>query len=147
MRELTGGDGTGTVLDCVGTMEVLQTAFRDVIARRALQRGADRALMRNITLTGGVTPARANMDELLPDILDGAIEPGRVFDRTVDLEEIPDGYQAMASRESLKVDGYACQAVAAERAMVPRPGPPSSLRGRVRRAGVVRRHVLQWRYG
>jgi len=50
-----------------------------------------------------VTPARAYMDELLPDILDGTIEPGRVFDRTVDLEEVPDGYRAMASRESLKV--------------------------------------------
>jgi threonine dehydrogenase-like Zn-dependent dehydrogenase len=46
---------------------------------------------------------RAYMDELLPDILDGTIEPGRVFDRTVDLEEVPDGYRAMASRESLKV--------------------------------------------
>ncbi len=50
-----------------------------------------------------MTPARAYMEELLPDILDGTIEPGRVFDRTVDLEEVPDGYRAMASRESLKV--------------------------------------------
>jgi len=113
VRELTGGDGTGTVLDCVGTMEVLQTAFRAVgdaglISRVGVPRytegpiGMD-MLMRNIALTGGVTPARAYMEELLPDILDGTIEPGRVFDRTVDLEEVPDGYRAMASRESLKV--------------------------------------------
>lgn len=35
--------------------------------------------------------------------LDGKIEPGRVFNRTVDLDEVPDGYRAMADRESLKV--------------------------------------------
>jgi threonine dehydrogenase-like Zn-dependent dehydrogenase len=113
VRELTGGDGTDAVLDCVGTMEVLQTAFGavgdgGVISRAGVPQysegpiGMD-MLMRNITLTGGVTPARAYMDELLPDILEGAIEPGRVFDRAVDLEEVPDGYRAMASRESLKV--------------------------------------------
>lgn len=59
--------------------------------------------LRNVTLTGGVAPARAYIDELLPDILDGRIEPGRVFDRTVGLEEIPAGYEAMAERSALKV--------------------------------------------
>jgi threonine dehydrogenase-like Zn-dependent dehydrogenase len=39
----------------------------------------------------------------MPDILDGSIEPGRVFDRTISLEEVPDGYRAMANREALKV--------------------------------------------
>lgn len=42
---------------------------------------------------------RAYIEELLPDILEGRIEPGRVFDRTVDL----DGYRAMADREAVKV--------------------------------------------
>ncbi len=60
-------------------------------------------LLRNITLTGGVAPARAYIEELMPDILDGTIEPGRVMDRTINLEEAPDGYRAMASREALKV--------------------------------------------
>ena len=59
--------------------------------------------MRNITVTGGVAPARAYIDELLPDILEGRIDPGRVFDRTVTLDEVPDGYRAMAQREALKV--------------------------------------------
>ena len=58
---------------------------------------------RNITLTGGVAPARAYIEELLPDVLDGRIEPGRVFDRTVGLDEVPDGYRAMADRTALKV--------------------------------------------
>jgi threonine dehydrogenase-like Zn-dependent dehydrogenase len=58
---------------------------------------------RNITLTGGVAPVRAYIDELMPDILDGTIEPGKVFDSTVDLDGVPGGYRAMADRESLKV--------------------------------------------
>jgi threonine dehydrogenase-like Zn-dependent dehydrogenase len=59
--------------------------------------------MRNLTLTGSAAPARAYIEELLPDVLDGKVEPGRVFDRTVSLEEVPDGYRAMANREALKV--------------------------------------------
>ena len=47
--------------------------------------------------------ARAYIDELLPDILDGKVEPGRVFDRTVNFDGVPDGYRAMADREALKV--------------------------------------------
>ena len=46
---------------------------------------------------------RAYMDELLPDVMEGRIEPGRVFDRTVNLEKVPDGYRAMNEREALKV--------------------------------------------
>ena len=58
---------------------------------------------RNITLTGGVVPARAYIGELLPEILDGSIQPGRVFDAAIGLEEAPDGYRAMAGRQALKV--------------------------------------------
>jgi threonine dehydrogenase-like Zn-dependent dehydrogenase len=39
----------------------------------------------------------------MPDVLDGTIEPGRVFDRTIGLEGVPEGYRAMADREALKV--------------------------------------------
>jgi threonine dehydrogenase-like Zn-dependent dehydrogenase len=60
-------------------------------------------IMRNITLTGGVSPARAYIEELLPDVLDGTLAPGRLFDRAVGLDEVPDGYRAMADREALKV--------------------------------------------
>ena len=58
---------------------------------------------KNVTVGGGPAPVRAYIDELLPDILEGTIEPGRVFDRTVDLDGVPDGYRAMAERESIKV--------------------------------------------
>ncbi|WP_446218617.1 hypothetical protein [Micromonospora sp. IBHARD004] len=40
---------------------------------------------------------------MLPDVLDGKVEPGKVFDRTVGLDEVPDGYCAMDRREALKV--------------------------------------------
>jgi aryl-alcohol dehydrogenase-like predicted oxidoreductase len=58
---------------------------------------------RNITLTGGPAPVRAYIEELLPDVLDGKLEPGKVFDHTVDLDGVPDGYRAMDAREALKV--------------------------------------------
>jgi threonine dehydrogenase-like Zn-dependent dehydrogenase len=61
------------------------------------------AFFNNVTVSGGPAPARAYIDELLPDVLDGRIEPGRVFDRVVGLDEVPDGYRAMAARESIKV--------------------------------------------
>ena len=57
----------------------------------------------NITLTGGPAPVRAYIDRLLPGVLDGTVDPGRVFDRTVSLEEVPEGYRAMDERTALKV--------------------------------------------
>ncbi|WP_028937339.1 zinc-binding dehydrogenase [Pseudonocardia spinosispora] len=113
VRELTGGDGTPAVIECVGTEQSLQTAInvvRDggVISRLGLAQythvpmGVD-TMTRNITLTGGAAPVRAYMEELLPDVLNGSIDPGQVFDRTVGFGEVPDGYQAMADRDALKV--------------------------------------------
>ena len=58
---------------------------------------------RNITLTGGPGAQRPYIEELLPDVLEGRIEPGKVFDRTVGLDGVPDGYRAMDAREALKV--------------------------------------------
>jgi hypothetical protein len=46
-------------------------------------------------VSGGAAPARAYIDELLPDILEGRIEPGRLFDRVVLLDDVPDGYRAI----------------------------------------------------
>jgi threonine dehydrogenase-like Zn-dependent dehydrogenase len=113
VRALTGGDGTNTVLECVGLIDALQTAFAVVRDGGVVSRvGAPQytsiptdftVFRRNITLTGGVAPARAYIEELLPDILDGTLQPGRVFDRTVSLDGVPDGYRAMADREALKV--------------------------------------------
>ncbi|MFD3552069.1 zinc-dependent alcohol dehydrogenase family protein [Streptomyces goshikiensis] len=113
VRELTGGDGTHTVLECVGLRPAIETALAVVRDGGTISRvGAPQypevpmgfpVFFRNITLTGGVAPARAYIEELLPDVLDGTVEPGRVFDRTVGLDDVPAGYQAMADRQALKV--------------------------------------------
>ena len=50
-----------------------------------------------------MAPARAYIEELMPDVLDGTFQPGRVFDRAVGLDDVADGYRAMADREALKV--------------------------------------------
>jgi threonine dehydrogenase-like Zn-dependent dehydrogenase len=113
VRELTGGDGTHAVLECVGLKPAIETAFGVVRAGGTVSRvGAPqypevpadfRVFLRNITLTGGVAPARAYIEQLLPDVLDGTVQPGRVFDCTIGLDDVPDGYRAMAAREALKV--------------------------------------------
>lgn len=113
VKELTDGDGTHVVLEAVGLKPALEMAIgvvRDggVISRVGAPQFPEVPLgfpefMRNITLTGGVAPARAYIDELLPLVLDGSIEPGKVFDRTIGLDDVPAGYQAMADREALKI--------------------------------------------
>ena len=61
------------------------------------------AFFANVTVGGGPAPVRAYLDELLPDVLEGRIDPGRVLDRTVGLDGVPDGYRAMDDREAIKV--------------------------------------------
>ena len=61
------------------------------------------AFYHNVTVGGGPAPVRAYIRELLPDILEGRIQPGRVFDRVVDLNGVPRGYRDMNDRKSLKV--------------------------------------------
>jgi len=113
VRELTGGEGAHSVLECVGYEDAFQTAMRIVRPGGAVGRvgvpqmqalpAAGIGFVNNITVSGGIAPARAYIDELMPDVLEGRIEPGRVFDSTVDLEGVPGGYDAMNDRESLKV--------------------------------------------
>ncbi|MEE1788511.1 zinc-dependent alcohol dehydrogenase family protein [Streptomyces sp. SP17BM10] len=114
VRELTGGTGAHAVLEAVGTEESMRTAIsiaRDggavgyVGVPHGGSAGVDLRQMfdRNVAVVGGVAPARAYIPELLPDVLSGAIDPGLVFDRTVTLDGVPDGYRAMDDRSALKV--------------------------------------------
>jgi hypothetical protein len=113
VHELTGGFGAHSVLECVGLNQSTETAISIVRPGGAVGRvgvpqdnvmpGSQTAFYRNITVGGGPAPVRAYIDELLPDILEGRINPGKVFDRTVDLNGVPDGYRAMAERKSIKV--------------------------------------------
>jgi threonine dehydrogenase-like Zn-dependent dehydrogenase len=114
VRELTGGDGTHVVIDAVGAMPAYEQSFGvvrpgGVISRVGVPQyekapvGFGSLFRHNIRLAGGPAPVRAYIEELMPDILDGTIEPGKVMDTTTDLAGVPDGYRAMADRESLKV--------------------------------------------
>jgi hypothetical protein len=113
VRELTRGFGVQSVLECVGTEQAMDTSMGIVRAGGAVGRvgvphyeaikGAQQMFYRNVIVAGGPAPTRAYIDELLPDVMEGRIEPGRVFDRTVDLDGVPDGYRAMNEREALKV--------------------------------------------
>lgn len=113
VMELTGGIGVHSVLECVGTEAATETSV--AIARPGGAVGrvgvphypaiplAEPMFFKNVTIGGGPAPVRAYIPELLPDVLSGEIQPGRVFDRTVDLVGVPDGYRAMDERESIKV--------------------------------------------
>jgi threonine dehydrogenase-like Zn-dependent dehydrogenase len=113
VRELTDGLGAHSVLECVGLEQSTLTALHITRAGGAVGRvglpqedsvpDAIATFFKNITIGGGPAPARAYIEELLPDVLEGRIEPGRVFDRVIDLEEVPDGYRAMNDREAIKV--------------------------------------------
>ena len=58
---------------------------------------------KNARLAGGPAPVRAYLEPAIQQVLDGVINPGLVFDRTVSLDEVPAGYAAMDAREALKV--------------------------------------------
>jgi hypothetical protein len=113
VKELTDGFGAHSVLECVGLEQSTVTAMRIVRVGGAVGRvgvpqeesipEAIRTFFDNVTIAGGPSPARAYIEELLPDVLEGRIEPGRVFDRVGPLDEVPDGYRAMNEREALKV--------------------------------------------
>jgi threonine dehydrogenase-like Zn-dependent dehydrogenase len=101
------------VLECVGLDQSMQTAIeiarpggtvgRVGVPQHEVMPAARPSFFKNVIVGGGPAPVRAYIDELLPDVLEGRIEPGRVFDRTVGLDGVPDGYRAMNDRESIKV--------------------------------------------
>jgi threonine dehydrogenase-like Zn-dependent dehydrogenase len=113
VRELTDGLGAQSVLECVGLEQSTLTALHiarpgGAVGRVGLPQedsvpDAIATFFKNVTIGGGPAPVRAYIEELLPDVLDGKIEPGRVFDRVGSLDEVPDGYRAMNEREAIKV--------------------------------------------
>jgi threonine dehydrogenase-like Zn-dependent dehydrogenase len=113
IRELTAGFGAHSVLECVGhelsTVTALSVARPGgAVGRVGLPQHEAipttlQTFFNNVTIGGGPAPARAYIEELLPDVLEGRIEPGRVFDRVTSLDGVPDGYRAMNEREAIKV--------------------------------------------
>lgn len=112
VSELTGGVGADAVLECVGTDDAIQTAFR--VARPGATVGfvgvphgvelpVQVMFQRNVGLAGGMAPVRKYLPDLLALTLDRTIEPGRVFDLTLPLEKAPEAYAAMDERRATKV--------------------------------------------
>ena len=111
VMELTDGIGVDAALECVGTGQSMATAFS--IARPGSVVGAvgaphdvevpiDTVIFRNVGLRGGVAPARRYIPELLEDVVEDRINPGRVFDYETDLDGLVDAYDAMNERRAIK---------------------------------------------
>lgn len=114
VRELTGGHGSGVVLEAVGHMPAYEQAAGvvrpgGVISRVGVPQysrarvGFTSLFGPNARLAGGPAPTRAYVEELVPDILDGTIEPGLVFDAVTGIDGIPGGCREMDERRSIKV--------------------------------------------
>ena len=108
--ELTGGIGADAALECVGTEQSAATAFAaarpgstvGIVGVPHGQVPFAQTFFRNVGWRGGPAPARIYIPELLGDVLDGAINPGLVFDYETDLEHVADAYRAMDERRAIK---------------------------------------------
>ncbi|MDQ1668189.1 MAG: hypothetical protein QOE40_250 [Actinomycetota bacterium] len=112
VHELLGGIGADSVLECVGTGESMQQAIDAArpggrvgyvgVPAGGAQLPIEQLFSSNISVGGGVAPVRAYLDGLLPDVLSGAIDPGRVFDLELPLSDVAEAYRAMDERRSIK---------------------------------------------
>ncbi|WP_077224185.1 zinc-binding dehydrogenase [Rathayibacter sp. VKM Ac-2630] len=112
--EITGGEGSHVVLEAVGHLPAYEQAYGVLRPGGVLSRvgvpqyeeapiGFASLFGKNATLTGGPATVRAYLEAAIPQVLDGTIDPGRVFDRELPLSEIAEAYRLMDSREALKV--------------------------------------------
>lgn len=114
VRELTDGVGVDGAAECVGTAGSWDTAL-DLVrpggtvgwvgVPHEVKEGLPiwKMFGGNISVRGGIAPARAYLPELLPEVLAGTLDPGPVFTATVTLDEIAEGYRAMDERRAIKV--------------------------------------------
>jgi threonine dehydrogenase-like Zn-dependent dehydrogenase len=112
VMEITGGVGGDAVLECVGNDPAIQQAFAvarpgSTVGFVGVPHGVElpirRMFQKNIGLAGGMAPVRKYLPELLKLVQDGAIDPGLVFDRTLGLSQVAEGYRAMDERDAIKV--------------------------------------------
>jgi len=111
VMELTASVGVDATLECVGTGQSFETAVAiahpgSMVGCVGLPHGVElpisQLFSRNKGIRGGFAPARAYIPELLADVLDGGINPGRVLDYATDLQGIADAYAAMDERRAIK---------------------------------------------
>jgi threonine dehydrogenase-like Zn-dependent dehydrogenase len=112
IKELSGGVGADCVLECVGTGESMLQALRSarpggnvgfVGVPHDVNIPAEELFYSHVGLRGGPAPVRAYLPDLIDRVWDGRINPGRVFDLTLPLEQVADAYRAMDERRAVKV--------------------------------------------
>ncbi|GGG67050.1 alcohol dehydrogenase [Kocuria dechangensis] len=112
VKELTGGLGAHSVIEAVGTQESMMQAIRSTrpgghvgyvgVAHDVALPGEE-LFFSGVHLHGGPAPVRRFLPELIELIWDRTIDPGRVFDLTLPLEQAAEGYRAMDERRAIKV--------------------------------------------
>lgn len=111
VKEILGGFGADSVLECVGTGDSVQQAFGScrpggTVGYVGIPHGVELPIgpmfRWNKNLAGGAAPVRSYLPDLLPDVLDGTITPGDVFDQTLPLDQVADAYAAMDGRTAIK---------------------------------------------
>ena len=112
VQDLLDGVGADAVLECVGTKESMEQALATTrpggfVGYVGVPAGGPELpigamFSDNLNVAGGVAPVRAYLPELLPEVLDGSIDPGRVFDLQVPLDDVAEAYAAMDERRAVK---------------------------------------------
>ncbi|CAN7164031.1 zinc-dependent alcohol dehydrogenase family protein [Rhizobium sp. LjRoot254] len=111
IKELTGGVGADSVLECVGTQESMSQAINAarpggkigfVGVPHGVQLDGQSLFFQQKSLLGGPAPVRRFLPHLMDLVLDRKINPGKVFDLEVPLEDVAEGYRAMDERRAIK---------------------------------------------
>ncbi|WP_326828020.1 MULTISPECIES: zinc-dependent alcohol dehydrogenase family protein [unclassified Streptomyces] len=111
IKELTGGIGADRVLECVGTAQSMQQALRStrpggnvgfVGVPHGVAIDGEELFYSHVGLRGGPAPVREFLPDLIDRVLSGRINPGKVFDLVLPLEEVAEGYRAMDERRAIK---------------------------------------------
>jgi threonine dehydrogenase-like Zn-dependent dehydrogenase len=111
IKELTNGIGADSVLECVGTQESMMQAIHStrpgghigyVGVPHGVSLDGEQLFFSEVHLHGGPAPVRRFLPELIKLVLDGKINPGKVFDLTLPLNQVAEGYRAMDERRAIK---------------------------------------------
>jgi len=111
IKELTKGIGADSVLECVGTQESMMQAISStrpggyigyVGVPHGVSLNGEQLFFAHMHLHGGPAPVRRYLPELIKLVLDGKINPGKVFDLTLPLDQVAEGYRAMDERRAIK---------------------------------------------
>ncbi|MGW2310110.1 zinc-dependent alcohol dehydrogenase family protein [Actinomadura luteofluorescens] len=111
IREMTGGIGADSVLECVGTAQAMRQALRSarpggnvgfVGVPHDVALDGQELFFSHVALRGGPAPVRRYLPDLIDRVLTGRIDPGRVFDLTLPLDQVAEGYRAMDERRAVK---------------------------------------------